>query len=394
MEHSRYNIEVEYFQKNKHGNHVCGDHFVSKKIQNENRVVAVLSDGLGSGIKASVLASMTASMALHFTLKNEPIVRTAKTIMATLPEDKYRKISYATFSIIDINSFGEAKVIEYDNPNFLIIRDRKVYSPHKEKMIIKREKLSDAKMFISKFNIRKEDRIIFFSDGVSQSGMGSATMPFGWYDKVSDFVINEIEKDPYISAKTLANKIVHRAERNDGLKLKDDTTCNVIYVRNPRNLLVCTGPPYEEDKDKQLADLVKSFDGKKIICGGTTSSIIARELKEEVEVGLDITDRSLPPASKMRGVDLITEGILTIGKVAELLEKTDYKGLYDKGPAADIVRMLLGSDKIDFIVGTRINNAHQDPNLPVELEIRRIVIKKIKRILEDKFLKEVELKFI
>lgn len=394
MEHSRYNIEVEYFQKNKHGNHVCGDHFVSRKVQNQNRVVAVLSDGLGSGIKASVLASMTASMALHFTLKNEPIVRTAKTIMATLPEDKYRKISYATFSIIDINSFGEAKVIEYDNPNFLIIRDRKVFTPHKEKMIIKREKLSDAKVFISKFTIKKEDRIIFFSDGVSQSGMGTSSMPFGWNDKVSEFAIKEIGKDPYISAKSLANKIVHRAERNDALKLKDDTTCNVIYVRNPRNLLVCTGPPYEEDKDKQLANQVKCFDGKKIICGGTTSSIIARELNEEVEVGLNITDRNLPPASKMRGVDLVTEGILTIGKVAELLEKTDYKGLYDKGPAADIVRMLLSSDKITFIVGTRINNAHQDPSLPVELEIRRIVIKKIKRILEDKFLKEVELKFI
>lgn len=394
MEHSRYNIEVEYFQKNKHGNHVCGDHFVSKKVQNENRLVAVLSDGLGSGIKASVLASLTASMALHFTLKNEPILRTAKTIMATLPEDKYRKISYATFSIIDINSFGEAKVIEYDNPTYLIIRDKQVFFPFKEKMVIKREKLNDAKVYTSKFNIKKEDRIIFFSDGISQSGMGSPTMPLGWDDKIADYVIKEIENDPYISAKSLASKIVHRAERNDGFKLKDDSTCNVIYVRNPRNLLICTGPPFMEDKDAQLADYVKSFNGKKIVCGGTTSSIIARELNEEVEVGLISEDPSLPPASKMKGLDLVTEGILTIGKVAELLEETDYKGISSKGPAADIVRILLESDKITFMVGTRINNAHQDPNLPIELEIRRIVIKKIKRLLEDKFLKEVELKFI
>lgn len=394
MEHSKYNIEIEYFQKNKYGNHVCGDHFVSKKVQNENRVIAVLSDGLGSGIKASVLASITASMALNFTLRHEPIVRTAKTIMATLPEDKYRKISYATFSILDIDSFGEAKVIEYDNPPYLIIRDKEVFTPRKELSILKREKLSDARMYISTFNIKKEDRIIFFSDGVSQSGMGSKTMPLGWSDDVANFVIKIIKNDPYISAKSLAHKIVNKAEQNDGLKLKDDTTCNVIYVRNPRNLLICSGPPYDENRDAQLGDLVKNFKGKKIICGGTTSTIIARELKKEVEVGLYSSDSSLPPASKMEGVDLVTEGILTIGKVAELLEKTDYKGISSKGPAADITEMLLSSDKITFIIGTRINIAHQDPNLPVELEIRRIVIKKIKNILEDKFLKEVELIFI
>lgn len=394
MQSSIYNIEIEYFQKNKNGNHVCGDHFVSKKVHNENRVVAVLSDGLGSGIKASVLASMTASMALNFTLKHEPIVRTAKTIMSTLPEDKYRKISYATFSILDIDNFGEAQVIEYDNPPYLIIRDQKVFTPPKEMIELKREKLSDARMYVSKFNIKKEDRIIFYSDGVSQSGMGSHNMPFGWNEDVPEFIIDIIKRDPYISARLLAEKIVNRAEMNDGLKLKDDTTCNVIYVRHPRNLLICTGPPFDENKDLQLADIVRGFDGKKIICGGTTSSIISRELKIPIEVGLTSPDPGLPPASKMEGIDLVTEGILTIGKVADILDKTDNKGVRGKGPAADIVKMLLGSDKIKFMVGTRINVAHQDPNLPVELEIRRIVIKRIKHILEDKFLKEVELVFI
>lgn len=394
MQLPNYNIEIEYYQKNKNGNHVCGDHFVSKKVQNENRAIAVLSDGLGSGIKASVLASMTASMALNFTLKHEPIVRTAKTIMATLPEDKYRKISYATFSILDINNFGEAKVIEYDNPPFLIIRNQKLFVPEKELIELKREKLSDAKMYVSNFNIKKEDRIIFYSDGVSQSGMGSPNMPFGWNEQVVDFVLDIVKREPFISAKSLAQKIVNKAERNDGLKLKDDTTCNVIYVRNPRNLLLCSGPPFDEERDSQLASIVKDFNGKKIICGGTTSSIISRELDIPIEVGLISPDPFIPPASEMEGIDLVTEGILTIGKVAELLEKTDYKGIKEKGPAADIVRMLLGSDKITLIAGTRINNAHQDPNLPVELEIRRIVIKKIKNMLEDKFLKEVELVFI
>jgi hypothetical protein len=158
--------------------------------------------------------------------------------------------------------------------------------------------------------------------------------------------------------------------------------------------LLCTGPPYEEENDVTLGDAVKQFEGKKIICGATTGDIVSRELELPIVDSFEFDDPDLPPVSFMEGIDLVTEGILTLGKVSDLLKKYSPRLKLGKGPADQIVRLLLDSDEIHFIIGTRINIAHQDPNLPVELEIRRTVVKRIKRTLEENFLKEVKIRYI
>jgi hypothetical protein len=203
-----------------------------------------------------------------------------------------------------------------------------------------------------------------------------------------------IEHERDISASKLCKRVVARAAKNDGFVSKDDTSCGVIYFREPRKLLICTGPPFRKEKDKELAEAVRNFNGRKIISGATTADILSRELDLEIEDGFEFDDPDLPPISYMEGVDLLTEGILTLSKVAELLKKYDNKTRLNKGPADQIVKMLHESDEVDFIIGTRINIAHQDPNLPVELEIRRTVVKRIARLLEDKFLKKVNIRFI
>ena len=190
----------------------------------------------------------------------------------------------------------------------------------------------------------------------------------------------------------MAHKIVLRAERNDNYKLLDDTSCCVVYRRTPRNLLICTGPPYDEQKDRYLAEKVRDFQGKRVLCGGTTASIVSRELQRPLTVSLEMTDKELPPVSYMEGIDLVTEGILTLSKVERLLAQGNSEKKH--GPAHELVALLQDSDKITFIVGTRINVAHQDPNLPVELEIRRNVVKKIKDLLEMKYLKDVEIIYL
>lgn len=188
--------------------------------------------------------------------------------------------------------------------------------------------------------------------------------------------------------------MVNYAHINDRYTSKDDTSCGVIYFRQPRKMLIITGPPFEESADKEYGDIVRNFDGKKILCGATTADIVARELGQSIEDTFDFDDPDLPPVSFMPGVDLITEGILTLSKVHDLLRSYNNNTRLGKGPADRIVKMLLESDEINFVIGTKINIAHQDPNLPVELEIRRTVVKRIARVLEDKFLKEVALRFI
>lgn len=385
-------IEVDCFQKNKAGNIVCGDSFMSQRLQDEDRIISVLSDGLGSGIKASVLSTMTVTMAMNYTAMNESILQTALSIINTLPQDLVRKISYSTFCILDIDCFGNTKVIEYESPAVYLFRRGETVEIQKKKIPVEREDLENTFLWVSEFKLEKEDRLVCFSDGVSQSGMGSSDMPFGWDQKVEDFIAGLLIRNPEISAKEMAQKIVLRAERNDHYRLLDDCSCCVVYRRTPRNLLICTGPPYDEKKDRYLAEKVRDFKGKKVLCGGTTSTIISRELQLPLTVSMEISDKELPPLSYMEGVDLITEGILTLSKVERLLSS----GIPEKshGPANDLVSLLQNSDKITFIVGTRINVAHQDPNLPVELEIRRNVVKKIKYLLETKYLKNVEISYL
>lgn len=379
-------IEIAHKIIPKEGQGICGDVFFSRKLNEEGRTVSVLSDGLGSGIKANIMAALTASMALNYTIEHQSLARGAQSIKNTLPVDEDRKISYATFTITDIEFDYETTVLEYGNPPVLIFRGSRV---------LENINISAINKDISQYNFKAniEDRIIIFSDGVSQSGIGRAEMPFGWDTiDIVRFVSEILQKTPEISAENLVKKIIARALMNDSLAAQDDISCMVIYFRKPRNLLICSGPPYKKEKDKLMAQTVNQFQGSRIICGGTTAQIISRELKLKIETDLFSGSSEIPPVSYIKGIDLVTEGILTIGKVAEYLEKE--MDSCDRNPAHEIIELILANDRVKFLIGTRVNEAHQDPSLPVELEIRRNVIKKIAKILEEKYFKEVDLVYL
>jgi hypothetical protein len=395
MPDTRYYIEAETAKDCKHGQTICGDACFSRKIKDENRLITVLSDGLGSGIKANVLATMTTSMALQFTMRNDQLRRTANFLMNTLPTDQHRQMSYATFSIVDINCFGEVNTVEYDSPSLLLHRNKQFIHINKSEQTIDRPGQRLARIQYASFNLQKEDRLILVSDGITQAGIGSQRYPFGWgLDGVKEFINNWLNKHPYCSARQLSQQLLQRARHIDTGQLKDDATCHVIYCRDPRRLLIATGPPYHKQYDKILAERIDNFKGKRIICGGTTSKILSRELNSAIEVDLHTAEPGLPPIAHMKNMDLVTEGILTLGKVSTLLESMPNEGIKGNGPAEQMIRLLLNSDEISFLAGTTVNNAHQDPNLPVELEIRRNVVKKIATLLEDKFLKTVSTEYI
>jgi hypothetical protein len=315
--------------------------------------------------------------------------------MNTLPVCSERQISYSTFTIIDIESSGKARILEYDNPSCVILRGNQIFDPSWKKVVLEKGKNSGKVLKTCSFMPEKEDRIIFCSDGVSQSGMGSESFPFGWErENITTYAASLVTNEASISAITLAGKIVTMAHKNDNYKARDDISCATIYFREPRKLIISTGPPFEKDKDKELAAKVMAYSGKVILCGGTTADIIARELHRTIIDELIFEDPELPPESFLEGIDLVTEGILTLQKVNEILKTYNNSVKLGKGPADKIVRLLMESDEIHFIIGTRINIAHQDPNLPVDLEIRRTVVKRIARLLEEKWLKKVTFEYI
>jgi hypothetical protein len=388
-------IEVNSQQRNHHGERICGDVFLFRNVREENRIIAVLSDGMGHGVKANILATLTSTMALNFTMEHKEPDKIAEIIMNTLPVCSDRKISYSTFTIVDIESDARTNILEYDNPACLILKGDQPYEPDWKDVILESGRNAGKRLRKCTFYPAKEDRIILISDGVAQSGMGSPSYPLGWErDSVLHYSTTMISGEPSISAAKLASKITTMAYKNDNYEAKDDISCAILYFREPRKLLLCTGPPYDEEKDKELAARVTGYNGKVILSGGTTADIVARELNRKIVDNLVFEDKELPPESFMEGIDIVTEGILTLQKVNELLKHYNNSVKLGKGPADKIVKTIMESDEINFIVGTRINTAHQDPALPVDLEIRRTVVKRIARILEDKWLKLVSIEYI
>lgn len=385
-------IEIGSHQEHKATESCFGDSVLSEKLPEEQRIISVLSDGLGSGVKANILSSMTTRMATKFVESDLDLVRSAEVMMQALPVCQVRKISYATFSVVDAMLEGKTRIYEMDNPQCFIIRDCKQFHPsHHE---ISSPNWKDRIIHVYQLTAQEEDRIIIMSDGVTQAGLGNPLYPLGWQrDGVWKFIENQIRRRPTISAYDLAKAIVHEAlDKEPDKKAGDDISCTVIYFRKPRKLLLLSGPPFDEEKDKEIAEMIDYYDGKTAICGGTTANIIERELCLTCEMDKTTFDPNIPMASIMPGIDLVTEGILTLTEVYRMLKEGIDE---DKDNAATrLAHLLLESDHIDFVIGTKINEAHQDPNLPMELDIRRNIVKKIFRLLQSKFLKEISVKYV
>ena len=383
-------IDIACSQKKKYNQNAYGDYFASNRFPNMNRIVAVLSDGLGSGIKANILACMTSTMLLKFMENHSDIEKSCEIIMNSLPVCKVRGISYSTFSAIDCFDDGNAKIVEEGNPDFIWIRYGEVLKP--EYQSIQSKDFKNRKMKVYNIKLEKYDRIIFCSDGATQVAMGSKRYPLGLERSgLIKIILEKLEQEPEISSKNLSEYLVKQIELiAPNKELKDDTSILSIYCRDPRESLIFTGPPFHGEKDNYYAKTFMEFKGKKAISGGTTANIISRELNIPVIAKLSMNSGKLPGLSEMEGVDLVTEGILTLTKTLEYLEN----GNAEENAAKTLMDFLLDSDVINFLVGAQMNKAHYDPNLPIEIEIRKNIIKQMAKVLEEKYLKKVNVQFV
>ena len=390
-----YHIEVDVHQLKRHGQIVCGDVFHSRQIRAEGRSILVLSDGIGHGVKANVLATLTASMALNYTSFHTKPEVAANIFMRALPKARDGKESYATFTIIEIEENGPVRIINYDNPRSILFRKGQPFNPVEYQIPIRGEENIGKILRIREFTPILEDRILFMTDGVDQSGLGSKRFPTGWgLDNITHFAEKQIAREFEISATKLARKVLNQAAMNDSFEIRDDASCGVVYFRQPREFMLITGPPFYKIKDTEFVKRIQDFPGKKIICGGTTAEIIARELDLDVEIQHRFQEKTLPPAAKMEGFEIVTEGILTLGRVEEILETYTTDVRLGDSPPEEVVKLLTQHDIIHIIVGTRINWAHQDPDQPVELEMRKFVVKRIVRLLETRFFKKVSVELV
>ena len=419
-------IDIDYSQLYKHGQKIGGDVFYLDRATGSNVITAILSDGLGSGVRANVLASLTSHMASKLSLSPMDLQRSAEVIMDTLPVDSVKGISYSTFTIAriifsDNKSFIRVELIEYDNPDSLRFSSSEPVEWKKESVRLRRKAaIKEEIVFSSAFEMKDGDRLIFFSDGVAQAGvaLGQApdqlrdagyvsydSMPHrqkkaqpvtskGWgLENVSEYISSSIRKEPDISSRQLARDIVTQAYKYDNYKPNDDITCCVINVRKPRRTLIVTGAPRNRDSDKKLGEIVRNYDGQVIVCGGTTAKIVARELGKDITADKSPAG-SLPPSSVIDGVDLVTEGMITLTAVSERLSKKVLLKEMNEDAAKRLIKLLRETDQIEIIAGTKINDELDDPATAAKIGLRFPVIDSIARSMRENYFKECEVKYL
>ncbi len=361
--------DIGFQQVNKYGEQLCGDH-IEIVNQNDNSIVLVLADGLGSGVKANILSTLTSKIISTMMANNMGIEDCVSTIASTLPVCEVRGIAYSTFSIIRIVNNLEAEIIQYDNPHVIMLRDGKNVQYSETLM-----EIEGKKIYKSRVPIKEGDIFVTMSDGAIHAGVGM-TLNYGWErENIIDFL--ELIYDKEFTAKTVSSMLLEECNRLYGYKPGDDTTICAVKIRErqPMNLMI--GPPANPDDVNKMLSLFFSKEGKHIVCGGTTSSIAAEYLGTVVEPTVDYIDKDIPPIAKIKGVDLATEGVITINRVLEyaksyLDESSQYSDWSFRKDGASMIAKLLFEEATDinFFVGRAINPAHQNPNLPINFNIK------------------------
>ena len=369
-------VDIGYKSINHFGEELCGDH-VDVVEENETSTVIVLADGLGSGVKASILSTLTAKIISTMMAAGLPVEECVETIAATLPVCSQRGVAYSTFTIIHILDNKVAEIIQYDNPMVIILRNDQNYLYPRTELNI-----GGKKIYKSTIQLRENDVFIAMSDGCPHAGMGT-TFNFGWKrDEIIAFM-EALNMGGY-TAKTLATMLVDECDKLYGHKPGDDTTACVVRVRKREPMNILFGPSANRDDTDRMISLFFSKEGKHIVCGGTTSSIVAKYLRKPLRTSLRYERSDIPPIAYIDGVDLVTEGVITMNKVHEYAR--DYLGdnkLYEqwsfqKDGASQISRLLFEeATDINFFVGRAINPAHQNPDLPINFHIKMNLVNEL-----------------
>ena len=374
-------IDIGYQSLNHVGEQLCGDH-IDIAYQDENSTIVVLADGLGSGVKASILSTLTSKIISTMMAAGLSIEDCVETIAATLPVCSLRGVAYSTFTIIHIINNSEADIIQYDNPQVILLRDGVNYDYPKTEMI-----LGEKKIFRTRISLCENDIFVAMSDGCIHAGVG-LTLNFGWERKE---IISFLETFAHVgfTAKTLATMLTDECNKLYGFEPGDDTTACVVRVRRREPMNMLFGPPSNPDDCNKMMATFFAKEGKHIVCGGTTSSIAAKYLGKTLRPSLSFFDPEIPPTAELEGVDLVTEGVITVNRVVEyakdhLGENTMYeKWSIARDGASLISRMLFEeATDINFFVGRAVNPAHQNPDLPINFNIKMNLVEELSACLK------------
>lgn len=381
-------LESGYTSLNKKGEELCGDKVES--VSRDGYTTLVLADGLGSGVKANILATLTSKILCTMVSNGIEMEDCIDTIIQTLPVCKIRGVAYSTFSVIHVSDDGKGYLFEFDNSEAIYYHHGKCCDFDR-----KEHDICGKKVYVAELSLEKDDVIIIMSDGVVHAGIGK-TLNFGWLrSDVKKHLDRVVEKG--MSARCIACMLVGACNDLYVDEPGDDTTAAAVRIRETLKVKLMVGPPVDKNKDDFYVARFLEGDGKKVVCGGTSSLIVSRYLHERVTTNFDFPDKDVPPIGYIDGIDLTTEGVLTLRKLLILCEK--YLSSEDLSPkyfrkkdgASLLADMLFEkATHIVFYVGQGINAAHQ--GLPIDITMKLKLVEALTRNLK-KMGKTVEVNY-
>ncbi|MDF2892225.1 MAG: SpoIIE family protein phosphatase [Clostridia bacterium] len=385
-------IDVGFDSINKHGEELCGDKV--EIIKGEDGIIIVLADGLGSGVKANILATLTSKIAGTMLRQGASIHETVDTIVNTLPVCNVRKLAYSTFTILKIYKDGRIYSVEYDNPPLILVKDKRITEVDKKQVEINGRMLKE-----SNFHLQEGDVLTIISDGVVHAGVG-AILNLGWqWSNVADYIgqISKVEK----CAKNISKALIDACQNLYDYKAGDDATVVTVKLRRPEVIDLFTGPPKEPEEDCSVVKRLVQGIGRKVVCGGTAANIVSRELGQALDVSMEFPDPEIPPIAYIKGIDLVTEGVLTLSKTIDKMKAFIFNpSVYtiskseQMDGASQLTKLLIEDcTHLNLWVGTAVNPAHQNPDFPSDLSIKGKVVEELAMLMKQ-LGKEVKLTYI
>lgn len=378
-------VDVAYKSLNKYNEILCGDKVELLKTEDSN--IMILADGMGSGVKANILSTLTSKILGTMFLNGATLEECVDTISETLPICQVRHVAYSTFSILQVRHNGEAYLVEYDNPGCIFIRDGRLMEIQGSVRELKGKRIHEAR-----FQVKKGDALILMSDGTIHAGVGEL-LNFGWlWEDIAAYAVRQYQIT--VSAMRLAAAISRACDELYQFRPGDDTTVACMRIIDSRPVHLMTGPARNpEDDVRMVQDFISDPTAKTIVCGGTSATIVSRVLNKKLDVSLDYVDPEIPPIAYMEGVDLVTEGVLTLNRVLQLLRQyvknetvsEEFFKELDKPNGGSMVAKVLIEDctEVHLYVGRAVNSAYQNPGLPFDLGIRQNLVEQLKSVISE-----------
>lgn len=378
-------VDVAYKSLNKFTEILCGDKVEILKTDDSD--ILILADGMGSGVKANILSTLTSKILGTMFLNGATLDECVETIVETLPVCQVRQVAYSTFSILQVFHNGEAYLVEFDNPGCIFIRDGKLMKIPENTRIIEGKTINEFR-----FQVKRGDALILMSDGTIHAGVGQL-LNFGWlWEDIANYAVKQYALT--VSAIRLATSICHACDELYMFRPGDDTTVAALRVIDSKPVHLMTGPASRPEDDKRMvSEFMSGENTKRIVCGGTSATIVSRELNRKLDVSLDYVDPDIPPIAYMDGIELVTEGVLTLNRVLHLLKRyvknesvgEDFFLELDKPNGGSMVAKMIIEDctELHLYVGKAINSAYQNPGLPFDLGIRQNLVEQLKKTVEE-----------